>query len=160
MIIGILSDTHDRMPNIRKAVEIFADRRVDHVLHAGDFTSPFTFRILGELACGFTGIFGNNDGDKLLLHRMSQGRVFNQPHTFELEGKRFVMVHEHHIIDALADSGHYDIVVYGHTHKTDVRKSSSGALIVNPGEAGAWLYGKATAALLDLKNLETEILSL
>jgi putative phosphoesterase len=159
MIAGILSDTHDNMDRIGQAVALFNERKVDHVIHAGDFTSPFTFRILKSLACGFTGIFGNNDGDRLLLHKMSAGRVFPQPHTFELDGKKIVVIHEHHIADALADSGHYDIVIYGHTHKPDVRRSGN-TLIINPGETGSWLYGRSTVAIADFEAMTAEIVTL
>jgi putative phosphoesterase len=159
MHIGIMSDTHDNMPQIKKAVRLFNERKVDHVIHAGDFTSPFTFRVLKDLQCAFTGIFGNNDGDKLLLHRMSEGRIFNQPHIFELAGKRIVVIHEHQIAGALADSGHYDLVICGHTHKAEVRKAGA-ALVVNPGEAGSWLYGKSTVAIANLADMKAEIVTL
>jgi putative phosphoesterase len=159
MLAGIMSDTHDNMEQIRKAVDAFNERGVGHVIHAGDFTSPFTFRVLKTIKAGFTGIFGNNDGDKLLLQKMSEGRVFNQPHIFELEGRRIVLIHEHHIADALADSGHYDIVIYGHTHKAGIRERKD-TLVINPGEAGSWLYGKSTVALLDLSAMTAEIISL
>jgi len=159
MLVGIISDTHDNMTQIRKAVDVFIERKVEHVIHAGDFTSPFTFRIFGELTCGFTGIFGNNDGDKLLLHKMSEGKVYPQPHTFELAGKKIVVIHEHHVAGALGDSGHYDLVIYGHTHKAEVRKAGT-TLIVNPGEAGSWLYGKSTVAIVDLAEMKAEIVTL
>ena len=42
MKIGVLSDTHDNLVNIRKAVEIFSKNGVEAVIHAGDFCSPFT----------------------------------------------------------------------------------------------------------------------
>ena len=159
MLIGIISDTHDNMPQIKRAVDLFNERKVEHVVHAGDFTSPFTFRILRDLTCGFTGIFGNNDGDKLLLQKMSGGRVFNQPHIFELEGRKIVLMHEHHIADALADSGHYDLVICGHTHKPEIRKVKN-TLVINPGEAGSWLYGKSTVAIADLSLMSAEIINL
>ncbi len=159
MLIGIISDTHDNMPQIKRAVDLFNERKVEHVVHAGDFTSPFTFRILRDLTCGFTGIFGNNDGDKLLLQKMSRGRVFPQPHIFELEGRKIVLMHEHHIADALADSGHYDIVIYGHTHKPEIRKVKN-TLVINPGEAGSWLYGKSTVAIVNLSLMSAEIINL
>jgi putative phosphoesterase len=159
MLIGIMSDTHDNMPQIKKAVDLFNERNVGHAIHAGDFTSPFTFRILKELRCNFTGIFGNNDGDKLLLHHMSEGRIFNQPHTFKLDGKKIVVIHEHHVADALADSGHYDLVIYGHTHKSEVKKARA-TLVVNPGETGSWLYGKSTVAIVNLSDLTGEIVAL
>lgn len=159
MLVGIISDTHDNMEQIRKAVEMFNNKNVGHVIHAGDFTSPFTFRILKNLSAEFTGIFGNNDGDKLLLQKMSDGKVFRQPHIFELEGRRIVVIHEHHIADALADSGHYDIVIYGHTHKATIRNRKE-TLVINPGETGSWLYGKSTVALLDTITMKAEIITL
>ncbi len=159
MLIGIISDTHDNMPQIKKAVDLFHERKVEHVIHAGDFTSPFTFRIFKNLACGFTGIFGNNDGDKLLLNKMSGGRVFNQPHIFELAGKKIVVMHEHHLVDALSDSGHYDIIIYGHTHKPEIKKVKD-TFVINPGEAGSWLYGKSTIAVADLSLMMAETILL
>jgi hypothetical protein len=159
MLIGILSDTHDNMGQIRKAVDLFNNRGVGHVIHAGDFGAPFTFRVLKDLNAGFTGIFGNNDGECLLLQKISKGRVFKQPHIFELDGKKVVVIHEHHIVNALAASGHFDLVVYGHTHEPDVR-SVGKTLVVNPGEAGGWLYGKSTVAIVDLETLAAEIIDL
>lgn len=159
MLIGVISDTHDNMPQIGRAVDLFNAKKAEHVIHAGDFTSPFTFRILNNLDAAFTGVFGNNDGDKLLLSKMSGGRVFPQPHAFELAGKRIIVIHEHHIAEALADSGHYDIVIYGHTHKPVIKKVKE-TLLVNPGEAGSWLYGKSTVAVVDLRTMQAEILPL
>jgi hypothetical protein len=68
-------------------------------------------------------------------------------------------MHEHHVVDALADSGHFDLVIYGHTHKADVRKVKN-TLVVNPGEVSTYLYGKSTVALVDLEKLEAEIVEL
>lgn len=159
MIIGVMSDTHDNLTAISRAVTLFNDRKVGHVLHAGDYTSPFTFRALRHLSCPFTGIFGNNDGDRLLLEKMSDGRIVNQPHSFELSGRKIIMMHEHLIIDALADSGHYDLIVYGHTHEPAVRKVRD-TLVLNPGEAGSWLYGTSTVAVADLSSMTAEIIEL
>ena len=40
MKIGLISDTHDNIDNILKAVREFNNREVDIVLHSGDFVSP------------------------------------------------------------------------------------------------------------------------
>jgi hypothetical protein len=159
MILGIMADTHDNMMTLKKAVDYFNDRNVQHVIHAGDFTSPFTFRVLKDLRSGFTGIFGNNDGDRLLLQKHSNGRVYNQPHLLELDKKKIIVMHEHHIIDALAQSGFYDLVIYGHTHTPDIRTVNN-TLIINPGEASGWLYGKPIVAVADLSNMTAEIINL
>ncbi len=159
MLIGIIADTHDNLIYTRKAIELFNKRKVEHVIHAGDYTSPFTLKLFKELNCKYDGVFGNNDGDKLLLLERSEGNIHNQPYIFTLNNKKIIVMHEHHVIDALADSGHFDLVIYGHTHEPDVRKVKY-TLIVNPGEAGTWLYGTSTVALTDLNKMEAEIIEL
>ncbi len=157
--IGVISDTHDNVDNIKKAVDIFNTQEVSLVVHAGDYTSPFTCIPYKELKADFVGIFGNNDGDLLLLNERAEGKIHKQPYQFELEGKRFVVMHEHHLVDALADSGHYDIVIFGHTHKAVVEHRNN-TLVVNPGEAGHWLYGKATIGIIDTDTMDAEIINL
>ena len=159
MLIGIIADTHDNLIYTRKAIELFNKRKVEHVIHAGDYTSPFTLKLFKELNCKYDGVFGNNDGDKLLLLERSEGNIHNQPYIFTLNNKKIIVMHEHHVIDALADSSHFDLVIYGHTHEPDVRKVKH-TLIVNPGEAGTWLYGTSTVALADLNKMEAEIIEL
>lgn len=159
MLIGVMSDTHDNLFTTKKAINLFNERKVGFVIHAGDFTSPFTLKLFKELNCGYGGIFGNNDGDKLLLLERSEGNIRNQPYIFTLDGKKILVVHEHLLVDALADSGHFDLLIYGHTHTPDIRKKDK-TLIINPGEAGAWLYGKSTVALADLDTMGAEIIEL
>ena len=159
MIIGIIADTHDNMTTLKRAVDYLNDRKVQHVIHAGDFTSPFTSRVLKDLQADFTGIFGNNDGDRLLLQKRFNGRIRNQPCLLVLDSRKIVVMHEHHIIDALAESGHYDLVIFGHTHEPEIRKVKN-TLIINPGEVCGWLYGKSTIAVADLSDMTAEIIDL
>jgi putative phosphoesterase len=159
MLIGILSDTHDNIPLVKKAIGVFNEKEVGYVIHAGDYTSPFTLKLFQNLQCEYTGIFGNNDGDKLLLQERAGGRIRNQPYIFTLEDRKIVVMHEHHVVEALAESGHFDLVIYGHTHEADVRKVKN-TLLVNPGEVSTYLYGKSTIALVDLRTLEAEIVEL
>ena len=69
------------------------------------------------------------------------------------------MLHKEGLIDALAESQKYEVIIYGHTHRTDLRKIGK-TLIINPGECGGWLSGKSTIALMDLKTLEAKIVEL
>ncbi len=68
MLIGIMSDTHDNLPAIRKAVEFFNERNVDLVIHAGDYVAPFVARELKKLKAPLKGVFGNNDGERKGLY--------------------------------------------------------------------------------------------
>ncbi len=160
MIIGIMSDTHDHLDNLNKALALFEEKGVGHIIHAGDFTSPFTyFRAINKFGGEFTGIFGNNDGDKISLNNVFKGRIFTQPYIFELNGRKIVVMHEPDVIEALAESGQFDLVVYGHTHKPVIKRVNK-TLVVNPGEIAGWLYGKATAAIVNLDTMEAELLNI
>lgn len=159
MKIAIISDTHDNLNNLRKAVEIINSSGAVHVFHAGDFTSPFTIRVLKELKCPFTGIFGNNDGDRILLKEKFNGSIHNQPYITIFNGRRLAMMHEPVFIEALRDSKHFDIIIYGHTHEP-VIKTDKGVLIINPGELCGWLYGRPTFAMLDLETMKGEIINI
>ena len=159
MLIGIMSDTHDNLIFVKKAIELFNKRKVEYVIHAGDYTSPFTLKLFKELNCKYVGIFGNNDGDKLLLLERAEGNIQNQPYIFTLNNRKIIVMHEHNIVDALADSGHFDVVIYGHTHTPDIRKVKN-TLVINPGEVSTWLYGKSTVAVADLNKMEAEIIEL
>jgi putative phosphoesterase len=159
MIIGIISDTHDNLDNLGKALDLFKARGGEHIIHAGDYTSPFTYRVLKHFGGGFTGIFGNNDGDKVLLSAAYQGRIFTQPHLFTLHNRKIVVMHEPDVVAALADSGHFDLIVYGHTHEAVFTRVKN-TLVINPGEVSGWLYGKPSVAVVNLETMDGEILAL
>ena len=160
MKIGILSDTHDRLPLIEQAVERFNAEGVELVLHAGDFVSPFTAKPLAKLDGEFVGVFGNNDGDRIYLTKRFEtiGPIHLGYHTFDADGVRAVLMHEPKSIDALAASEHYDLVVYGHTHEIDLREGP--CVVVNPGEVCGYLSGRATVVVLDTATMKPELIDL
>jgi len=160
MKLGIISDTHDNMPAISRAVELFNAEKVDLVIHAGDFISPITANEFGKLHAPFIAVFGNNDGDRLyLVERFKEiGRLYPDYHEFEFAGKRGVLMHEPKFIDSLVKSGDYDLVVYGHTHEVDMREGKT--VVVNPGEACGWLTGKSTVVLLDSEGMTPRLVEL
>jgi putative phosphoesterase len=156
-LVGIISDTHDNRGTIEKAVELFNKRGVSRVFHAGDFIAPFTVMDFSKLTCEMTMVFGNNDGERIgLYHSFSKlGTIDVGPVTVEHGGKRFILMHEPSCLDQLSAGNQADVIIYGHTHDVEVRKGRT--LIINPGEGGGWLRGRATAALLDLSTMEVTI---
>jgi putative phosphoesterase len=76
-----------------------------------------------------------------------------------VHGKRVVVVHEPGIVEALADSGHFDLVVYGHLHEPEIKRVKD-TLVVNPGKAARLHKGSSTLALLDTASMEAEIIEL
>lgn len=158
MRIGVMSDSHDHLPNLDKAVGLFNAEGVGHVIHAGDFVAPFAVARLEGLRARVTGVFGNNDGERLLVARRFEkiGEVYPVMARLELGGRRIAVVHEDFPVEGLAHSGLYDVVIYGHTHQVEVRRVG-GTLVLNPGEVCGYLTGRATVALVDLERLGVEV---
>lgn len=149
-MIGILSDSHDNVVALRKAVSLFRDAGCELLVHAGDFVAPFAARELEQAGCPVKAVFGNCDGEKKGLASALRGfgKVRKAPWVFEHRGTRIFLAHlDGALANAIATGG-YDIIIYGHTHKPDVRTSGH-TLILNPGETGGWLTGKSTVALYD-----------
>ncbi len=159
MKIGLISDTHDHVPMIERAAELFDREGVQLVFHAGDYVAPFSLGPLLNLSCPFKGVFGNNDGDRLLLQKISEGRISGDCLVEEVRGHKILVGHHFETLDALISSKQFSLIVYGHSHVPGVRKEG-GTIAVNPGECCGWLYGKSTVAIVDLDRQEAEIITL
>jgi len=161
MRIGVISDTHDNLPAIEAAAKAFKEAGVERVLFAGDFCAPFSLAKMREFGAPVVAVFGNNDGDKLLLKQRAEGfcDLAEAPRELEIGGKRVLLMHFPWLLESAAKSGDFDLIVYGHTHEPDIRKVG-GTLIVNPGECGGWLKGKKTIAIVDLERMEAELVEL
>lgn len=160
-MIGILSDTHDNLNRVREAVRLFNDAGCDLVIHAGDFVAPFTVDELRNLKAPVRAVFGNCDGERAGLARAFQGlgEIREEPFAFLHGGLRFAVAHRDSLVDRLVRAKTSDVVIFGHTHRPLV-ETRDGILLVNPGEAGGWLRGKSTVALLDPAALTAEIIAL
>ena len=53
----------------------------------------------------------------------------------------------------------YNLIVYGHTHKAEIRREA-GTLLINPGECGGWLSGRSTVVWVDLDKMKAQIVAL
>jgi hypothetical protein len=157
MKIGILSDSHDNLPRIEKAVRFFNKNKVGFVLHAGDFVAPFTILKLKNLKCAWSGVFGNNDGEKNGLSRISEERIKEGPLRVNLDNKKITLVHDVNTIDPNTEQA--ALIVFGHTHKPEIINRPD-KLMVNPGECGGWLTGKSTVALVDLTSFSAKIFTI
>lgn len=163
-MIGIISDSHDDLNAIRKAVEFFNNNDVKAVLHAGDIVSPFTARAFKELKSKLYFVFGNNDGDKITLTRWFEeigATCCGDFGDLTIDGLHIALLHgtDEALVRALARSGDFDVVIRGHTHNPGV-KVIKGTPVINPGECSGVLSGKATVAVLEIANLNVEITEL
>ena len=139
MKIGIISDTHDQIEKIEKAVKLLNEKRVGLVIHCGDWVSPFSLLPYKNLKCPIKGIFGNNDGDR--FRHVAIVKKFNLNIVYEerfmkltLDKRKCAVFHGDYqeIVDALVGCGQYDTVFHGHTH-IRVNKTVGNTLSLNPG---------------------------
>lgn len=159
-----MSDSHDNMEAIKKAVKFFNEKKVKAVLHAGDIVSPFTVRAFQELESKLYLVFGNNDGDRLVLSKWFGeigAEVCGDFADLTIDGLHIALLHgtNETLVKALAESGNFDVVIRGHTHEPGV-KLVGNTHVINPGECAGVLYGKATVAVLEIGNLNAEITTL
>ncbi|MCH8487989.1 MAG: metallophosphoesterase [Candidatus Cyclonatronum sp.] len=161
MKIGLISDTHDHLPHIRKAMSLFRLQGVSTLLHAGDFCSPFA---VPELE-GFElhAVFGNNDGDAYRILMKMEGIAAEHHAEFAdltFGGRRIALYHgtQEGITEALVKCRLYDLVVSGHTHSPHI-KTEGKTMWVNPGSAHG--FGeRATVAVYDTDAHEAVIAEL
>ncbi|MEM0058051.1 MAG: metallophosphoesterase [Candidatus Bathyarchaeia archaeon] len=165
MLVGLMSDTHDCLSMVEKAIKKLNEEKVELVLHAGDYVAPFVIPRFRDLRAKLIGVFGNNDGDRELLKKR-----FSENSMLELHGNfaeikvcniKIALLHgsEEELLKALIEGEAFDVVVHGHTHRAEVYRKGK-TLVVNPGEVCGYLTGKSTIALLDTDRLEARILNL
>jgi putative phosphoesterase len=165
MLVGLMSDTHDNLPLIDKAIAKMNEMRVALVLHAGDYVAPFVIPHFKELKSKLIGVFGNNDGDRELLKKR-----FNENPNLEIhrsfaeiaaEGTRIALLHgsDQELLKSLIEGENYDFIVHGHSHSMETYRKGK-MLVVNPGEVCGYLTGKATVAVLDTVKREATIIGL
>lgn len=165
MLIGLMSDTHDNLPQIEKAVKTLNTVKIDLALHAGDFCAPFTISKLKALNCKLIAVFGNNDGDHELLKRhfdeTTNCEIHDRFALVQIDSYKIGLLHgdEPELLFALIGSQHFDTIVHGHSHSKGIEKRGK-TLLINPGEVCGYLTGKSTIAVLDTATNEVKIIEL
>lgn len=161
MKLGLISDSHDHLDNIRKAARLFRERGVDRVIHIGDFISPPAIHCLEGLMV--YAVYGNNDGERAGLKNMVGkigGQLADEILEMAIPGGQLAAYHGTvpAILMALIRSQVYTVVVSGHTHRLEDRWEGP-TRVLNPGTAHG--FGKeATVMLYDTTTSQTEPLSL
>lgn len=157
MRIGILSDTHDRLPTLRAALQRFRAEQLETLLHPGDVVAPFAAKLLAAYPGTLHITYGNNDGERKGLRGVLP-QIQDGPLFLELAGRRVVL---HHALEWCREDqiARADVVVTGHTHER-MCAQRDGRLLLNPGECCGWVSGQPSAAILDLESNEVEWLEI
>jgi uncharacterized protein len=162
MLVGLMADTHDRVPAIAELLKRMTGLGVGMVLHAGDFCSPFALKPFQDANVALAGVFGHNDGDpeglKAFAEQGMGHELFESPHSLTIEGQKILLVHDIGDVTARSIKSH-NVVLHGLEHQQSM-KTRGDTLIINPGEACGWINGSPTAAILDLDSKRVEFIKL
>ena len=155
MRVGVVSDTHDRTATVQAAVAMLRERGVGLVLHCGDIESVVTACLFAAIPTHF--VLGNWDGDwisgvncgqaprapdgrkrdasRLRRAIEAMGGELHEPWgDLHVQGRPIAWVHgqDRALLRELEQSGCYDYLFYGHTHRAEQHRTGR-TLVVNPG---------------------------
>jgi uncharacterized protein len=160
--IGVMADTHDRVPAVADLLERLAQKGVSMLMHAGDYCSPFCLAPFHVRGMALLGVFGRNDGDRETLSayaaRGMGTEIYESPHSFDVAGQQILLVHDIAEVSGRSIESH-NFVIHGCSHLEGQKKIGK-TLVINPGEACGWLHGKCTAAILDTETGEVQNIAL
>jgi putative phosphoesterase len=162
MLIGLLSDTHIRVPGTRSNLgQLWGDtlplqiseafRGVDLILHAGDI---YTLPVLEELEKVAPVLAAEGDDDPFEI--VNDKRVKSK-HILNIEGITIGLAHQFEAWDLGKQEDLPDVIVFGHLHKPSLERRN-GVLWVNPGSPTFpnYRYELGTIALLTVNNGKAE----
>jgi len=172
MHIAITSDIHDNIPNLEKVLQYCRERKIDKMICCGDLA---TIETLEHLVENFSGeIFfalGNADQrhfpeESFKDHTHKNTCIFENFGEEEFDGKAVAFVHFPEIAKELSETGKYDFVFHGHTHKPWISsiehmgvQGKRTCTILNPGNVANQYY-PPTFAIWNTGNDSFELIRL
>ena len=162
MQIAIISDTHDNIPNIKKVLDYCRGNKVEKIIHCGDLAMTET---LDYINANFPGeiffTFGNMDDGHVSDYNFKNNQykhtqIFPDFGHAEIAGKKVAFVHYPDVAKQLCESGTYDFVFHGHTHKpwTEIVNNCT---MLNPGNV-ANQYCPPTFAIWDTADNKFQLI--
>jgi len=157
MKLGLLSDTHNHLPETRHALELLLRHGAQHLVHCGDAGEDVVDLL--SATCQEHGLrahvaIGNCDrmyGADSALYPQPTGITRGEYLEFVVAGKRCLVMHgdnRRRLAHASA-SGTLDYIFLGHTHEPHDERCGPTRLL-NPGSVARPRRGPPTVLLLDL----------
>ena len=178
--IAIISDSHDNIANTEKFLAWAKKNEIATIIHCGDVSAPSMIKkVIVPMFSGPIHLVHGNVSDRELLKKVcaefknvtlhgDEGFLEishpliplkrDSPPQAGGEKIKIAFCHFPEAAKELAQSGKYDLVFYGHTHKPWIENIGK-TILANPGTLGG-MFSKATFAVFDTttKNLELKIL--
>lgn len=163
MKIGILSDTHNNLPNLQAALDRFRQQGIDTLIHCGDLTGVEVAQKMDgfRVIC----VFGNGDfasGEiRHMLLAQNPNNYAGLVYKGEIDGVRIAATHGHlpGAVEELRHSGEFDYVFSGHSHQHKEEQTGVTRMI-NPGALGGLHREARHVCLLDLNTGEAAFIKI
>ncbi|MCD6149939.1 YfcE family phosphodiesterase [bacterium] len=168
MLVAITSDIHNNLTNLKKVLDYCASKKIRKMICCGDLASPETLDFLND---NFPGeifyCFGNMEQGHLNMETLKHINIkafehknknvahykntiiYSEFGEIRFGNKRVAFVHYPDKAKELCQTGKYDFVFYGHTHKPwssfvktseDKEENINGCLMLNPGNVANERY--------------------
>ena len=160
MRLAVLSDTHGHAEPTRMALDVIRERGADLILHCGDIGSGKLVELFADWPVHF--VFGNVDQDRDPLRKQIQAAGQHCHGSFgelQIENRRIAFLHgdDARRLRETIDSGDWDLVCYGHTHKKETHQEGE-TIVLNPG--ALYRARPRTFAFVELPALNIEFVSI
>jgi uncharacterized protein len=158
VLIGILSDTHDRLESTLAGMNLLRGGGAEFYIHCGDVGGQQIIDQLAGLKAAL--VWGNNDWDRRELTRYAETlgiQVFQASGELDLDGKRFALAHgdDPRIVREFVEQQQHDYLLVGHSHvKSDQRVGR--IRLINPGALHR--ASEKSVALLDTASDDLKFL--
>ncbi|EKE20599.1 MAG: phosphodiesterase, MJ0936 family protein [uncultured bacterium] len=164
MKIAIISDVHNNETNLKKVLDYCIKKKIKKIICCGDLASDETLDFMADNFNPPGGgeiyyTFGNMDNEQLrefqyvdVYKNVRLFRDFGEMETDDVKpnghgAKRVAFVHYPDKAKRLAESGKYDFVFHGHTHKpwtsiVQARRNQYifSCTVLNPGNVAGEIY--------------------
>lgn len=160
MKVAVFSDSHDNITGLEQALAEANDAGAEMLLHCGDLIAPFMLDKMGKQFAGPVHVvFGNNDADGRMLQIVASAHSHIRLHGIyaevDADGRSIAIIHYPEPAIRIAQSGHFDLVCYGHNHEKAIEQMDS-CVLANPGEI-LGMKGTPTWGLYDTASGEFEL---
>lgn len=161
MKIVIISDIHNNEVNLKKVLDYCQKNKIGTIICCGDLASDETLEFLNN---NFSGIihytFGNMDNEQLQsftdAKEYKNTKIYKDFGEIEIGGKKIAFVHYPREARKLCETGKYDFVFYGHTHKP-WEEMVGKCKMLNPGNVTGDFY-PPTFAVWNTENDKFELI--
>jgi putative phosphoesterase len=161
MKIAIISDVHDNLAGLKKALDCCAEKGIASIICCGDLASLETLDFLND---HFEGaifyVLGNAEAGKLF--EFEDGYTYKKTKMFRTVGEasfggiEVAFTHYPEQADDLCFSGKYKLVFHGHTHKP-WEETVGQCKKLNPGNMAGILY-PPTFAIWETDNNDFKLI--